>query len=510
MPTITWDKTIPDNYNPATQRVQWMDLVPEMVMDTSHGIFLAGRDEDTLEYLFNKGVTHVSRGSFDGYTNQQAQAYINAGRSAAEPPTQTHVQLAGARLNGQPIVYDRGSGIFVPTDKHYPDTWNTRFFGPLRPGQTQPLTYEQGFEAGSTFTIDHCFVAFENEEQDHAVDAHWELWRGFYDAYIPRMEARWGQYGVRWYVMHNYFRGIGGDENPGSSLMFSSADQARAFMSTPSNQWKGVMVNGGTLSKTNTVAFACYLPRPGMYSNWTYEQIWKAEIAHRANKYQVSYAQAVHEDNPNNVIKIKVDGGDFYLDTKLPAEPHLMSTFAIQSWIFGDGFSTFNGQGKQSKPFKFLRSYHRDNSLWRPTGSTEPANIDSAPVFINEGEGQEIFPAAGQENHVGFARKDYYNTFRNTRGGQRKFLDFRINGGNWITAQNNGNLEDIVRAMKVYNGQQKRIVFAETLGNRTSIYTINPYGAPEEVQLEFKHPVTGVVYDSVVSSTNYSVASIIL
>lgn len=492
MPNITWEQTIPNNYNPATQRVQWMNLVPDMP-SINDGIYVTGRGEDSIEYLLSKGVTHVGRGELTGYSLEKQMEFINGGHSIDAPPPQTHTQL------GRP---DRGAGNSVwtgPPGKplQWPEMWNRRFFNTPE-GATEPMSYEEGYQAGLNYPITHNIIIFENSEQDHALGTQWNLWRGFYAALMPRMAQRWGSLGIRYYVGHNYFTGISG---VGASLRNSSRSQAKEFYAKPTTQWQSDMLNGGTLALTNTMAFPIYLGAPDVTAGLQYEQIWAAAIAHKANKYSLTYLQTFREDKPNNLMKVNTQGYDFYMGCKLPLGTSIVSAFAVISRIFGDGLAIFLPQGRETTPFRLLREYHAHDSIYIPNGQTNPGNVNSAPIL--QDTGPEIFPANGVEDSIAFGMKDYFKTFKQTRGGERKFLKYRINEGQWVNPINN-NWDDLVDAQN----DRRRIAYGELLGNKLSIFTINPYGNHESQKIDIMHPTLDIMYTGYVSSNNHSVTLI--
>lgn len=492
MPNITWEKSTPNNYDPSDQRTKWMDYVKDNPSPKNDGVWVAARGLNDLDYLIRKGVTNFVRGEFASYPLEQQMAYINAGRGIDAPPPFTQAQLG---------LVDTGVNQWVgpPGEAwNWPRIWNRRYFQ-TPDGATEPMSYEQAYQSGLNYPTTYNIIIFENSEQDHAVASNWNFWRGYYDAFMPRMEAKWGALGIKYYVAHNYFTGIGG-----ASLRYSSAADAKAFFAKPVSQWTGDVINGGAVSGTNTVCFATYLAKPDSVPDLFYELIWAAGVAHKANKYLLVYAQHMHEDNPNNVqmIKLPPGQGTFYLDSKMPVEPMMAGTFAILSRIFADGYVPFDSQGKENDPFKFYKQYRNQQgtSLWFPEGSSTPGNIDQAPVWSTSGE---TFPARGTDDAVGFAMENYYDTFAQTKGGQRRWLEYRINNGEWIVPSNN-NMDDVVDGQK----QKKMLVFGETKGNQFSILALNPYGDPTMKVIDIKHPTTGTIWTGNYSSSNYKVAKV--
>lgn len=506
MPNIEFNQIIPDTFNPVLQKTTWLRNVGNMPT-VNDGIWSSGIGISTPDEMINKGLTHISKYDLQHYPESVRNQYYNSGKVDEGIPPITPQQL---------FLPDRGSGVWVPPDKNYPFTWNTRFFDYVE-GQTEPLTYQQGVDKGNLYPTNATIIFFENTEQDHAVSSHWNFWRGYYSSLKARMDARWTANGIKYYLAHNYFTYIKTLRYASNHPNFPNQDAAtlgestreghKALLNMPLNQWPShEMLGNGTLSSTNTGCFPIYLGAPDLNNTVPYRMAFSGFIHHKANKYLAAYVAVNHEWFPNNLSEVVYPEGKFYLYNKLPLEDGLIISLALISRIFCDGWvGWFNNAGEQdpSQP-RFHREYHIGE--WFPNGSSSPANLDTFPYWTT-GDQEEIFPEQGAGNITGFAMKAYHDTFGQTKGGVRKFLKYRENGGAWITPSNN-NADEIVDAYF----DKRTFGFSEVKGNIMSVFFINSFATNNESKvLEFEHPTdSSIIYKTNFAGTTAHIAKIIL
>lgn len=475
-------------YNPAKQTVQWMDYLPD-APSTDSKIWVApiGPISTSIQ-LAAKGVTTFSNYAISSLSSAESNSLINAGKTYDEA-VKTPQQLS---------LPDRGSGQWVPVGQGWPNLWNTQYFD-YTPGQSEPLTLQQGSDKGNQYPVAHRLIIFENSENNHAIGAQWGFWRPYYENLTARAQSR---FPGLWRIAHNYFTGaIGryGDADPKGatygqsplSLEFNTKSQAHAFLDAPINQWPGSeMLSGGTLASLNSACYGLYFGSPDKTNEHPYRMIYAGDRTHAAGKYLFAYMQEFFEWFPNNYIQINYPTGKFYLQTKMPHSQAQLYNIAVVSRVFLDGFIPFGADGKRPGNFNFPREYNQ--GLWFPNGSSTPQDPNSFPYWSNPSTNIE-FPSDGFEDGIARGMSAYSKTFMQTSGGSRQFLRYRLNGGSWVEPTNNG-VHDVVDAYY----DKRAIVFAEVKSGKLAVMYLDPFANASVKTLEYQY--NGVTYSMPVSS----------
>ncbi|QRQ99726.1 hypothetical protein [Dyadobacter sandarakinus] len=460
----------------------WMDVMPDMKAPPGNVWIMPIGPIDTPENLTRKGVTHFSKYSASGKSYEGE--LISAGRLYDEVP-QTAQQLD---------LSDRGplASKWVPVGKGWPDIWNERFFGIQAPGQREPGSYEKGYQAGLKYTTAYPIVIFENTEQDHALSAHWPIFKGFYDAFMPRMKAYWNARGVEPLVAHNYFTTFSNGE---LTLGFASRQANKDIFRKPFSQWNAAdLREGGNLEKTTAVCFGIYLGSPDQSTEVAYRLIFAAEIAKIAGKSLITFAQpGQHEWRPNNLQRQTFPEGDFYMPVKLPWNPADGITYSFLAQCFGKGLIPFTAAGKTEKKFAYDRNWHGVGSLWLPKGAKEyQHNSDQFPYWVNGGS--ESYQGGQAEYYIAEGVRLLNDTWLPTWGGDRRFLRFRIDGGKWVEVANR-QMDDLVDAFFDKRG----FVYSQRKGSQLSVFYLNSYADSKLHKLEYEYE--GNAYSMAVHST---------
>lgn len=475
-------------YDPSKQTVQWMDYLPD-APSTDDKVWIAPIGSiSTPDQLIAKGVTNFSNYAIAGLASAKQTELLNAGKTYDEAP-KTWVQL---------ILPDRGSGQWVPPGNGWPNIWNTQYFD-YSPGQSEPLTYQQGFDKGNQYSVAHRLIIFENSENNHAVSSHWAFWKPYYENLTARAQSR---FPGKWRIAHNYFTGaIGryGDGDPKATtygqsptaLDFNTRAQAHAFLNAPISDWPGSdMLPGGTLETVNSACYGLYFGSPDRTNEHPYRMIYAADRTHAAGKYLFAFMQEFYEWFPNNYIEIRYPTGKFYLQTKMAHSQAQLFNIALVSRIFLDGFIPFGATAKGPGNFNVPRQYNQ--GLWYPNGSTTPQNPDSFPYWSQPGTPEE-WPTDGFEDGIARGMYAYSQTFMQTTGGTKQFLRFRINGGAWVEPTNNG-VHDIVDAYFDKRG----FVYAEIKSGKMAVMYMDGFADGSIKTLEYQY--NGVTYSMQVAS----------
>ncbi|WP_138481557.1 hypothetical protein [Dyadobacter bucti] len=479
-------------YNSSKRVPQWMDYLPDMPATDGKIWVMPKGPINTIDQLTSKGVTNFSNYEIASLSSAEINALANAGRTYDEVP-QTQSQLS---------LPDRGAGQWKPDGVGWPGNWNTRFFD-YTPGQSEPLTNEQGAAKGNQYSVTHRLVVFENSEQDHAIGTQWSFWKPYYQNYTARHNSRFPGTAR---VAHNYFTGPINQYPDGSSwdskkaaygsnpsvLGYANRLQTKNLLIAPVSDWPpSNMLPGNNMEDVNSACYGLYFNDIGDTPNNPYRMIYKAHLTHKVNKYLLGFMQTFYEWNPNNLQETVFPEGKFYKYVKMPHSPAQVITYAFISRVFLDGFIPFTAASKTDGNFRYDKQWW-GNSLWYPNGATSPQNNDSFPYWKQPGQ-NEAFATSGFEDAVGIGMYEYYKTFMQTAGGTRQFLRYRLDGGAWVEAQNN-NLYDVVDAFY----DKRAIVFSEVKAGKLAVMYLNPYADGAVRNLEYQY--NGVTYSMPVAS----------
>jgi hypothetical protein len=479
-------------YNPTKQTVQWMDYLPDMPA-TDNGIWVAPKGSlNTIAQLVAKGVTTFSNYAISDLPSSEENALINAGKTYNEA-VKTPQQL---------ILPDRGAGQWVPIGLVWPNVWHTQFFDYVN-GQAEPLTYQQGFDKGNQYTVAHRITIFENSENVHAISDHWSFWKPYYENLTSRAQAR---FPGLWRIAHNYFTGAVANYPEGvpsfndkinayglrpGNLGDNSRTQAKAFLTAPLSDWPSSQMSpGGNLETVNSACYGIYSGSVDQTRHNPYRMMYMGHLTHKAGKYLFAFMQEVYEWHPNNYVEVRYPTGKFYLMDKMAHSQAQLYNIALISRVFLDGFIPFGAKPKTGENYNFQREYVQ--GMWYPNGATTPQDPNSFPYWTPPGGGP-VYPTDGFEDGIARGMYAYYQTFMQTHGGTKQFLRYRLNGGNWVEAQNN-NLFDVIDAFY----DQRAIVYSEVKNGKLAVMYLNPYADGSIKTLEYQY--NGVTYSMQVAS----------
>jgi hypothetical protein len=493
--SIIWLEPIADNYDPSTQQAQWVDILPPVTLPAGKVWIMSRGNTWTAAQLLAMGCTHVTKFDISGLPGAQRDAILNAGKGYNDPMG----NLTAQQYN----LPDRGAGVWVPPGANWPFIFNTQFFDYVT-GQTEPLTVQQGTEKGDLQSTGYAIIIWENAEQNHAISDHWPFVRAYFDKFMPRLLARHPHAKVG----NNYFSGLGGN------IELMGRTNAKLWMRKNPNTWNsdrpsgalgyplGQMLPGGTLEKTNLSCFPWYVGQPETVYKKFFNMIFSAGLNHKAGKFLVSFVQGIGEWRPNNFYKIVFPEGTLYRKDRLPINPNYVYSMALISFIWMDGLIAYQFDTKRTD--KNLVRKYSEGSLWFD-GSGNQQSLDSFPHWVDEGAGYYT-SYTGISDVSAMAVGHYAQTWALTEGGTRYFVDFRIDGGSWITALN-AELDDVVDAQI----DQRGICAVRIKDGKMSVFYQDPYANNTSKILEFRHPTdSGITYTQTVSTCIVHVCNITL
>ncbi len=473
--TITWLEPIADNYDPSTQQAQWIDILPSISLPEGKLYHMTKGSVYTTQQMLGAGCSHVNKFDLFGMPQSYIDSVSNAGRAYNDPMG----NLTPQQFN----LPDRGAGTWVPVGQGWPNIFNTRFFD-YQPGQTEPLTVEQGTQKGNLQSTGYNMVIWENSEQDHAISSHWPFVRAYFDAFIDNMESRWGS--KPFFVSWNYFSGIGG------SIRDMGRANAKLWLRKNPNTWNadkplgalgypsGDMLPGGTLERTTMSCFGVYLGQPETIFRKLYDLVYSAALNKKCGKHLVAFVQGFHEWRPNNFYKILYPEGTFYQKQKLPININFVYSLTALSFIFGSGLIAYGYDTKRNDK-KIVRTYS-EGALWFNLAG-ESQSLDSFPHWTPEGGGYYT-QYTGIADITAMAAVHYSQSWAPTEGGTAYFCDYSLDGGTtWTTAQN-AEMDDVVDAQL----DERGICYVRILGNKMSVLFIDPFGTNSPKTLVFRHP----------------------
>ncbi len=473
---LNFIQEVPDEYDALTQMCQWADILPDIVLPPGK-FWHMSKGSYTAEQLLQKGYTHLSKFDMQELSPTR-QSQVSAQGKAYNDPM-GNLTMQQFNLSGDPH-----NANWVPAGASWPNIWNANIF-PTVPGQTEPLTYQQGYDKGMLFTDIYNAIIFENGEQEHAISPHWPFRKAYYEALVPRLLAKY----ARIYLGDNYYSGIGGRPD------WMTRAEAKQRLRDPFNLWPGnPMLPGGNLEKTTLSCYGGYFKEPDTMYQHLYAIPYSGLLNRKAGKYMVGFIQSFHEWRPNNFYTIDYAEGRMLYKTKMPINPVYLISMTVLFYIYGIGVIGYGYDSKRGDK-KLVRNY-AEGSLYIKNGSEDPVSLDEFPYWTPEGSGY-YYPYAGSADMTAFGVHMYANTWALTEGGTEYYCDFRLDGSStWITAQN-AEADDVVDACHDTRGW----VLVRIKGTLMSVMYINPNADNASHLLEFKHPLTpSVTYTGTVAT----------
>lgn len=416
---------VPDSYNAAPQIMRHAEIVPPFNLP-SDKIFILGKGPEWSHVqVFAVGQTAIRHNDMSGIDAGTKAVLQNAGKTYHSVPfTPEYIGLPATDILGNPA---QGPNEWVG---NYPDLYNRIYFPNGLP------TYEQGYQLGLRCDISHKYSVAETMENLHYTNPRAAFWAGFYDARTPRLVER---FGAGYLQGHDYlFINIGPDWH------YISAEMAKAyFRNLPS--LPNYDFTTGTLKHCNWFVGDGYPGPMNRDNRIVYSIALRARMYHALGKKYCVLPTMEREWMPNMFNAVKVPGGTFYQQGKMPFPAPLMASVTMAGLHFGDGLVGWNAGGKKtnkvfSKPYM---EQYANGSFYVKDGESEQRNWREVP---NQTDAQlDLYKWSANEDFAVFAARNFAATGGQTSGGVKKAVTYQINNGPVVNALNTFQ-DDLVRA----------------------------------------------------------------
>lgn len=443
---------IPAVYNPTTQNVQWGDFAPDIEMPKGH-VWIADPRPWGYEKMLNKGITHLSNYSLpwhEGEPYREVSRLKAAGQTYNDVPRiETILKVSKSGNTGE--VWPNG------VSKDWWPEW-----GSGKPG------YSEGYQMGLRADISDAIFIGEFSENVSWLPADAEIFRGFYDAYMPRMEERFGKKGIPYLVCHDYLL-------LGMETLDNGKENAYKILSSDQTVFTtGKFSANGSLGKTNMIVETVYLNAIDIQATQPYKLIFKLELFKKMGFNPGVFLFGVHEWRPNNLYETNYLEGKFYLYNKLPLDPSLHIANGFLAQVFGNLFVEWGGNRKVDKK---LIPESWANGLWFPNGSNQSSG--GFPYFKQPSD-EPYYGYSGSVDLSYFSQKLFIDTYGQVDGGKDQYLRYRIDGGNWIEPSSS----DFIDAYYAQRG----FVHSRTKNDKTAIFYLNCFTDNDTKLLEVQLP----------------------
>lgn len=456
---------IPDNYNPATQQVQWADLGKPFKLPKGH-IYIENPRPWGINKALDLGVSQFSNYALpwaDGPPYSEVVRLMDAGLTYNDVPRiETVLGVAKQGNSGQ----QWSDGV----SKDWWPEWDNG-----KPG------YEEGYQMGLRADISHAIFIGEFSENISWLPANAEVFRGFYDAYMPRMEERFGKRGIPYQVCHDYLL-LGGER------LSNGRDQAKRILTLSKDQMPVSNFSPGrSLAKTNLIVETVYLAAPDIVTAQPYELIFRMEYFKQMGFDAGVFLAGVHEWRPNNLYEITYPDGNAYAYSKIPLDPNLHIADGFLAQVFGKLFIEWGGAQKtESKAFAY--DYIAGLPFWQPKGSKDFQGYSQYLSKIPDGE--KYYAYSGSPDLSFFSQKLFADTYGIVEGGVDQYLSYRLDGGEWITPTG----KDYIDAYYDKRG----FVHSRTLNGRTAFFFLNCFTDNKTRKIEIRMP-SGQIWNGTVA-----------
>jgi len=342
-----------------------------------------------------------------------------------------------------------------------------------------PFTNDQARAAAKGRTLDRLWIG-ETTEGDSYMPIDNPMWFPFYDGLDQEYQDQFGKRGMKYYVAHSYLNQWAKEYNLGTDGGTRDIFKARAKMK-PSDLPKNVYTPGGNLSKTNLILETVYLNNPDANSG-ILGSIYHMNMARLMGYEAGVFIFGVREWRPNNPYEITYPDGKFYISNKVPLDPNVLFAYSFISQIYGKVFVEWKGNGK----FSTKDLTPGTPGYWFPVGATQP----QGGFPHTQKPGYAFY--SGSTDISRFGLQLWFDTFGKLEGGQYQYLDFRLNGSDWIKAQNTGS-NDIADA--AYD--KRPIVYSLVKDGQIAWFYLDPLGKNVYKTLDVKFPNGKIVTNMV-------------
>lgn len=406
---------IPQNYDPSLQAPQWADIMPDLQLSKGR-VFFLNRGEWSMDQVMKKGITHISHHQIPrpGGDESLAMQLKDQGITYNDVPTMISIFELG----------DNGVDKWV-------DGYNTRYWQKGLP------TREWAIQQAKRYTwVDNLWIG-ETMEGSVFMPAEKDFWFDFYKGIGEQQYAKFDSKGIKSYRCHNYFMFWPSPYHLGQS---KREDLKALLRKTPAEMPRTNFSPGGSLSSTNLIVEAVYLNAPDIQNGSIYDAIYKLNVFKALGYEGGIFPAGVHEWKPNNYVEYRYPDGKWYNNEKIPIDPNSLISYAFLSQVYGKVFVEWGGGAKIT-----TRDFSQDwaTGAWYPNGSNSPTDIHGFPH--KTGTNNYYFGYNASTDLSRFGEQVWADSWGKCEDGETQYLEFRIDGGDWVKAQN-AYADDIVDA----------------------------------------------------------------
>ncbi len=384
----------------------------------------------------------------------------------------------------------------LPQGRLYNDVPQTRALLRMRIGAdgnyVKSFTEAEAREAGRSVAIPDIWIG-ETYEGDDFISADAPVWGWFYDELGKRYQKLYQQDKKLRYIGHNYF-----DILPGEyATVNKSLPDLRWVYTTPTrNLPRGVFA--GNLKNTNTHVTGWYKNAPDEMG-YVYKRLFNMQVSRKLGLHTGVFLFPVHEWVPGFSWQVTTTNpaGKLSQSDKAPLPPSELVTAAFLGLDEGDIAIVWETDFQRSKnPNDATTSWMGGKRIWQPvTGSpSEFPYKTQSPTF--PGYPQWVYDFF----HWGILL--YHATSQATDGGESRYADFRIDGGNWIEARPDGS--DLLDAWNERRGLAK----VTKKGDIVTVSYLNPFADNKPHSIEIRSPFnasqtwSGQVFSDMIHAVN--------
>lgn len=456
---------IPVNYDHDNEQIaQYADISPDMTMPERH-IFIGATTKQGWNQMLlaTKGFTHYDK----------AKAAYESG-------------------TGNENYYES----LIPGRKYWAVPRINDIFG-----MTSSTTKEQAEAFADQMPLDPLII-LESQENVNYLAPNAIQWKWFHDRCKARRDAQTAIDGIKRYMVHNYFRFVGGI----FSLGQQGWEKHRELYTTPVENWSSITyidgfgnqqtaVNdyspGYSLSSTNLITEGYYPNNPDADADILMTHMFSMEVSRMQGFSNGIFLFGVREWRPGffEGTYITAQGGDpagrFLRMMKHKIAPEILILCAFISHEFngtrtgaGIEYGEIAYQPVNKKPIEYYDLVHAGMDKFLEDGETEYSEVPQG-YYGGTGFGRYQF---GGGDFFYFGTRYWNETQGPLSNVAPVFLEFRENGGPWVTKAINES--DLIDARR----DRRRICRGRVSGNQFSFWTLNVYANHAEVTLEIKHP----------------------
>lgn len=449
---------VPQGYDPSSQQVSWGDIGEDIQLPKGH-FWGANWYPWGVDKVFSKGVTHLPHHSLpwnEADNNAQVKALKAAGKTFSN--YQRIEAVFGRGNNGSKELWPNGTSKAVwptpdglPADEAREWAWKTDASDAI---WLSEMSENVGWQPGGS-----------------------PLFANFYPELRKRYEQNFGQKGIPYEIVHNYFWMGGESLNSGQSAEYYK----QLFRKEPKDLPQTEYSPGAPLSATTMIVEAVYLRAPDQVLRQPTELAFRLEYFKHMGYHAGVVLFGQGETRPNNRYKLNFPDGTYYKEDKFPIDPNVHIASLFFGHVYGNATFEWGGFGWANQKLFDGRPGQLLTGDWFPTGSSFPRNDQFNKLWAGSGDFYHGF--TGSADLTYFAHRLYAKTFSITDGGDRKYLRFRIDGGAWVEPEN-FKADDLINAYK----QQRGFVFSQSRDGKTAWFYHNSFADNKPHTLEVALP----------------------